>query len=61
LGSLTKARLDRNFAAMSLRQMFDYGQPQACAAKFARTGSVNPIEALEQAIEMVRGNSLAGV
>src|SRR5258708_4260534 len=46
---------------MSFRQMFDYCQPQTRAAKLPRASAIHPIESFEQAIEVVRGNSLTSV
>src|SRR3984957_19585454 len=53
--------LDPGLAAVSLNDMFDYGQPQPRAALLARAGAVHAVEALEDAAQRIGRNAGAVV
>ena len=57
--SLAETTLNGNMATMGLGDVFDNGEPQACAAELSTPPLVNSIETLEEPGKMLRGYPVA--
>src|SRR5262249_24744976 len=57
--SLARNAVDLERAAMMVDDVLDDGEPKTRAAKVARTGSVDPVESLGQARDVLARNAVA--